>query len=71
MPDQVPARIDQSFVRIGNKLGLGQINEATIVLLQLAAFLRPQTPRMKKQVLLHFIANYFGQNQPADFRGTE
>src|SRR5438477_9167970 len=50
VPDQVPARTDQSFVRICNNLGLGQINKSTIVFYQLHGFTRRQTYRMKYQV---------------------
>jgi hypothetical protein len=44
----MPARINQILIRVGNKDGFGQLDEATIVLNQLVGFLRRQTLHMKK-----------------------
>ena len=66
VPDQVPARTDQNASRVGNQLGIRQLDEAAIVLDQLIGVERWQVFCVKEQIFLHFIANHLGQHQLAD-----
>jgi hypothetical protein len=69
--NEVPVGSDEVLVRIRDDFRRGQLNETMVVADEFLGFGGRQDVRVKKQVLLHLVADDLREDQFADARGAE
>ncbi len=58
-------------IRVGHPFRATERNQAAIVFDELIGICRAESPGVKEEVFLNFLAHHIGQNQPADARHAQ